>query len=115
MFGYVIVGMLAAFGALSVLWAMLGWLLPGGKGCALVCCGAPDVGILARAKWLKSLGLLNIPLLAVMEADGIVYPGTEICSREELLPRLEQERRQGNGTGDADHPGCSQCRGVSEL
>ena len=33
---YVLLGTLAAYGALSALWAALGWLLPGLRGCALV-------------------------------------------------------------------------------
>ena len=58
MLGYFIWGTLAAFGVLCALWAMLGWLLPGAKGCILVCYGVPDSEILTRSKWLKSLGLL---------------------------------------------------------
>ncbi len=115
MIGYVILGTLAAFGCFSALWALLGWLLPDGKGCALVCYGAPDEGILARAKWLNSLGLLNVPLLAVSETGEGIPPGTEKCSREDLLPRLEWERKRVDGTGNGDHPGRHQRRGVSEL
>lgn len=115
MIGYFILGTLAAFGALSALWAMLGWLLPGAKGSVLVCYGVPDEEILTRAKWLKSLGFLDVPLLIVLQEQEMSYPGTEICSREELLSWLELERNRYHGTGNGDHSGRHQRRGVSEL
>lgn len=115
MAGYILLGTLAAFGAFSVLWALLGWLLPSGRGCALVCFGMPDEGILSRYRWLRDLGLLNVPLLIVAEEGGTEHRGTEICSGEELLPRLEWERNRFDGTGNGDHSGRHQRRGVSEL
>lgn len=116
MAGYVILGVLAAFGLLSVLWAALGWLLPGGKGMALVCVGEPDAGILARYKWLRSLGLLACPLIVAAE-DAALQPmdGMEICAPESLLFRLELERDQIDGTGNGDPTGRNQRRGISEL
>ena len=113
--GYFVVGALCAFGLLSALWAVLGWLLPGGKGCALVCWGMPDEEILARAAWLRSLGLLECPLIVVTVKGEAVLPGTEICAGEELLSRLEWERKRFHGTGNGDHTGRGQCRGISEL
>ena len=115
MAGYVALGALAAFGLLSLLWATFGWLLPGGKGCAVVCCGMPDEGILTRFKWLKSLGLLNCPLIIIAEDAQSVPPETEICSREELLLRLEWERKRFDRTGNGDHTRRHQRRGISEL
>ena len=35
MAGYILLGFLAAFGALSALWAIFGWLLPAAVGCAV--------------------------------------------------------------------------------
>ena len=113
MIGYFVLGTLAAFGLFSALWALLGWLLPGGKGCALVCVGMPDEGILTRSKWLHSLGLLRCPLVVVSEERQPLHPEIEICSREELVPRLERERNHGTGIGDP--PGRNQRCGVSEL
>ena len=113
MAGYVILGTLAAFGLLSVIWACLGWLLPSGKGCVLVCLGEPDVGIVSRWKWLRGLGLLRCPLVAV-NADA-EYEEIEICAGEELLARLEMERNQFHGTGNGDPSGRDQRRGISEL
>lgn len=115
MAGYILIGTLAAFGAFSAFWALFGWLLPGGKGCALVCFGVPDDGILSRYRWLKGLGLMHCPLLIVAEEDGFSCRDTEICSGENLLSRLERERLESNGTGNGDHSGRHQRRGVSEL
>ena len=44
----ILMGTLAAYGALSALWAALGWLLPGRRGCALVYAGTPEEGICRR-------------------------------------------------------------------
>jgi len=115
MIGYFMLGTLAAFGGFCALWAAFGWLLPGLKGCALVYIGVPGPEILARSKWLRSLGLLNVPLLIVAETETGGVPETEICSREQLLSRLEWERNRFHGTGNGDCTGHHQCRGISEL
>ena len=117
MAGYILLGALAAFGLLSILWAGLGWLLPGGKGCAVVCFGYPDEGVQSRYRWLRSLGLFSGPLIAVTEEDEgqPLGCGTEICRPEALAARLEWERNRFDGTGNGDPPGHDQCRGVSEL
>ena len=116
MAGYVVLGVLAAFGALGVLWAALGWLLPGGKGMAMVCVGSPDEGILARYKWLRGLGLFSCPLIVAAEETELrAADGMEICEPENLLSRLELERNKIDGTGNGDPPGRHQRSGVSEL
>ena len=117
MAGMIFLGAMAAFGAMSLLWAMLGWLLPGGRGAALVCVGVPDEGLLCRVKWLRSLGLLNLPLLMLAENPG---PGAdredmEYCTGEALLFRLERERMDGYGTGNGDPAGHRGSGGLSEL
>ena len=117
---YIVMGTLAAIGGLCVLWACFGWLLPGLKGCALVCPGWPDEGFMRRYRWLRDLGLLNCPLLIAAEAqpekperyDG---NGIEICSRDVLWQRLERERTDFDGTGNGDPPGRHQRGGISEL
>lgn len=115
MAGLIILGALAAIGAMSLFWAILGWLLPAGQGCLLVCFGAPDEGILSRYRWLRGMGLLRCGLLSV-EAD-CPCPGDDVeyCCGESVLSRLEWERKQSDGTGTGDPPGHGQCRGVSEL
>ena len=111
---FVLMGALAAWGFLCALWAALGWLLPDGRGCALVCVGQPDMGIVSRWKWLKGLGLLRCPLIAITE-DPHEDSETEQCSRENLLFRLEMERNRFNGTGNGNYPGRHQRRDISEL
>ena len=95
---YVVVGMLAAFGAFCALWTILGWLFPGGNGCVIVCVGEPGV-----------------PMIVLTDEPGREYPGMENCSWAELLPRLEWERNRFDGTGNGDYSGRDQCRGISEL
>lgn len=115
MAGYIIVGTLAAFGAMSLLWALLGWLLPGGQGCVLVCWGQPDEGILSRYRWLRGTGLLRCTLIAVDAKDADPRKDVEICAGEELLSRLERERKESDGTGTGDFAGRDQRRDLSEL
>ena len=94
---YVLLGFLAAYGALSALWAGLGWLLPGLRGCALVYMGRPCEGIRRRYRWLRGLGLLSCPLLAVTQDEETEE--IEVCSRENLLDRLTWEAERFGGTG----------------
>lgn len=112
---YILLGALAAFGAWSALWTALGWLLPGVRGCVLVCMGPPDEGMCSRYRWLWGMGLLNCPLVAVTQDAAAVGKETEICSREDLLSRLEWERERFDGTGTGDSSGRGQRSGVSEL
>lgn len=117
MAGMVFLGTMAAFGCMTAIWLLLGWVLPDGKGCALVCYGEADTGILSRYQWLRGIGLLQVPLVIVSGdlSNDKQRCGMEICSPEALLSRLEQERNQVHGTGDGDPSGRSQRRGISEL
>ncbi len=114
MAGYLVLGVLAAFGLLCAAWAVFGWLLPGMKGCVLVCVGVPEEQMLAKYRLLHGLGILECPLLVVadLENERIEY---EICGREELFSRLERERKRFDGTGNGDHSGYHQHGGISEL
>lgn len=94
---YVLLGALAAYGALSALWASLGWLLPGLRGCALVYMGTPGEGVRRRYRWLRGLGLMDCPLLAVTEQTQTEE--MEVCSREKLLDRLAWEAERFGGAG----------------
>ena len=111
MAGYIILGLLAAFGLLSALWAAFGWLLPGDRGWVVVRYGKPRPEQMARIRWLKSMGMLSCPVLIVTET-GETETDTEICSGENLLSRLEWERNRFDGTGNGDHPGHHQRGGV---
>lgn len=116
MAGYVILGMLAAFGLLCALWVMFGWLIPGGKGGCLVCVGK-SFSLVKRLMWLREMGLLQCPLwvqgenLSEEERAWLRSLGIEICS----LKGLELERNQVDGTGNGDFTGRDQRRGISEL
>ncbi|MDO5546219.1 MAG: hypothetical protein Q4F81_10455 [Eubacteriales bacterium] len=109
----ILLGTLAAYGALSAIWAALGWLLPGLRGCALVYMGTPREGILRRWRWLRGLGLVDCPFLTVTE--DAANKDTEVCGREALLERLIWEAERFGGTGTGDHSGRGQRRGISEL
>ena len=107
---------LSGVGLLSLVWAALGWLLPWGQGAVLVCAGLPDEGILSRYRWLRGLGLLRCPLVAVTEVSSPAIPNDiETIDRHALLRRLEQEWEICHGTGTGDPSGHHRCGGVSEL
>ena len=92
MAGYICIGGLAAFGLLSMLWCLFGWLLPSGKNGVLICIGDPV--FLHRFLWLRSLGLLRCPLripegdYSQKQSDELLERGVEICSREQLLSEI---------------------------
>ena len=99
----------AALGVLSCLWAAAGWLLPGGRGGAVVCLcrgGMREEALVRRYGWLHGAGLLRVPLLAV--DCGLSEPerrwlegraGVTVCTPEQLVRRLEWERNRIDGTG----------------
>lgn len=96
---------LAAAGLLSVLWALFGWLLPGGQnGITVVICGpgADGYGVWLRWRWLRWMGLAGGRMLLVggglseqeRERLGRKHFDIEFCTPEELPSRLELERDQ---------------------
>lgn len=102
---YVIVGAFAAFGVFCGVWMAFGGLLPGKSGGAAVCLcreGLREEPILRRYLWLRGLGLIRVPLLAVdcglREAERKWIEdkggGIELCCPEELPARLELERNR---------------------
>ena len=116
MAGCFVLVLFAAMGIMSLIWVLLGWLLPSGQGMVMVCMELPDPGVLSRYRWLRGLGLLRCPLVAVTEKGNSRVPkDTEICSREELLPRLERENVGTYGTGTGNSSGRGQRRDLSEL
>ena len=94
---YVLLGFLAAYGALSALWACFGWLLPGMKGCVVVYWGRPGEGICRRYRFLRGLGLMDCPFIAV--SSGRETEDYEVCGREGLFHRLAWEAERFGGTG----------------
>ena len=101
MFWYFVVGMLAAFGMLSLLWCLYGCFLGRVTGCALVCLcdGSREEALVLRYHQLRGAGLLRCPLLltgsplTVREQEILQrrYPGTYFCTIEQLPQLLEME------------------------
>jgi hypothetical protein len=97
----ILFGCLAFWGAVSVVWTVLGWLLPKAPLILLYRCPHthhPD-GAIVRYCWLRSLGFVHGPLVIVgscseteQEMLAGTYPGVEFCSPEDLPARLELER-----------------------
>ncbi len=66
MAGFVIIGVLAAFGTLCALWVLFGFLLPRPRGCRLVYfCDGREESVLRRYFWLRDLGFLRCPLVLI--------------------------------------------------
>lgn len=105
MAGYILAGMLAAFGIFCGFWVLLGHLLPGGSEGFVVCRGSPGFPeryFAQRIVFLTEIGLLRCPLLVVdlgleeRYKDRLRRSGgrIEICTPEELSSRLELERKK---------------------
>lgn len=101
----IVMGVLAAFGFICVLWALAGWLLPGGLGSAAVCLchpGLKELSAVRRLCWLRDVGLYRGAIFLVdcgiseTEQKYLtqIGHGVEICSLEELSFRLEKERKR---------------------
>jgi len=97
MAGYVLIGALAAFGLLCVIWVGYGFFLPKAVGGVIVYPGKlteQGMNFTLRCIWLREMGLLNCPLIAVDcaltegERIWLISHGIEIYSREELPKRL---------------------------
>lgn len=102
MAAFIVFGVLAAFGALAVFWAMFGFLLPGQREPVMVyLCRGREEAVVRRWSWLRDLGLLHCPLILVdctlpEEARLRLIKnrnGLEFCGLEDLCARLEQERK----------------------
>jgi hypothetical protein len=65
MMWYVLLGLLAAFGLLCILWALFGFLLPGCSRCTIVLLCKPEreAPLLRRLLWLRELGVLRCGIL----------------------------------------------------
>ena len=101
----ILMGVLAAFGFACALWALAGWLLPGGRGSTAVCLcrpGLKEMPTVRRLCWLRDVGLYRGAVLLVdcglseKERQHLsrMGRGIEFCSPEELPFRLEQERKR---------------------
>ena len=92
---YVIIGTLAAFGLLCMVWTVWGLLTPksGRSG-------------LRRCRWLRGLGLVELTFeIPEREIEKLM-----LCS-----PQGAGLGAKEHGAGTGDSPGCHQCGGVPEL
>ena len=103
---WILVGMLAAFGALCALWVLFGFLLPVQHGTVTVClcCGqGQEEHLIRRHRWLRDMGLTHSPLILLdgglteQERERLTRQGITICDLAELTARLEQEREKLDG------------------
>lgn len=89
MIGYVLLGLLAAFGLFCALWVLLGFLLPGSRRCTIIllCMPKNESALLRRLLWLRETGLLRCNI--VLSGRGLTdvqrrhirqrYPSIEFC------------------------------------
>ena len=119
MAGYLIVGMLAAFGALCIGWIIYGFLLPRSGGTVLILDGVGSP-TLRRCIWLQEIGLLDCSLavwtenVSDMEAAWLKSQGIEIWNASCLGERFGTGAK-AHGSGIGDPSGHHQCGGISEL
>ena len=95
MIWYAIVGFLAAFGALCVLWILLGAWLTGPASGRVILCPPPgrEEKAVRRWQWMRNLGLVKGALTVVCAQRPIHNsPGVEFVTLEQLCKQLEQER-----------------------
>ncbi len=104
MIGFVILGTLAAFGALCAVWALWGLLLPGARGGVLVClcCRGGEEAMVRRYGWLRDLGLLRCPMVLLdsslaentQQAIMQMCPGIRFMTLAEFTAGLQEERKK---------------------
>ena len=95
MLWYVIIGFLAAFGALCALWVLLGAWLTDAAPCCVVLFPAPgrEEAAVRRFLWLRELGLIKGRLILVCDTPPAHLPSVVECmTREQYGQTLEQER-----------------------
>ena len=97
MAGYIIFGVLAAFGLICLVWIGCGLVLPRISGGLAVLTGPLDREKLDTARrwvWLREMGLLFTPLAAVeegltgFEREWLICQGFTLYSRAEIAKRL---------------------------
>ena len=99
---YFLIGVLAAFGVVCILWILYGGLLGKTTGGVLVCLcdGSREEALLLRYSQLRSAGLLSCPLiladssLSLREQEILCrrHPGVEFCTMAQLPGRLEMDK-----------------------
>lgn len=114
----ILIGTLAAFGAVCAMWVIAGWLLPSDSGESMIYLPGADEALIRRFLWFRKTGLLACRLVIVVPANGEEdrwsAMGIEICTPEELSSGLRSGAKNIDA-GIGDHPGCDQHRGIPEL
>ena len=100
---WIVLGVLAAFGALCAIWSLLGFLLPGQRGAVAVCLCRGDgteEALIRRHRWLHDVGLIHCPLILLDggltedDKNRLTRQGLIVCDLAELTARVEQEREK---------------------
>ena len=119
MAGFVIIGGLAAFGLLCMLWMIYGMCCGKCEGKLLIV-SAEGKGLLRRCLWLKEMGLLDCPMevcireIDPMDAVWLQMHGIEIWMPGQIGAGTETGAKE-HGAGTGNSPGCHQRGGVPEL
>lgn len=123
MFWYILMGFLAAFGALCALWVLFGLLLPGSIRChtAIFCPKNREIAVIRRFCRLRELGLTRSDLTVLDSSlNGTQqryiqrkYPYIKFSTRQAWLAGQGKEGPFIAGTGDftGNHRG----GGIPEL
>ena len=86
--GYIMLGTLAAFGLVSALWVLYGFLLPAERGGGLYAPARPGVtedSFARRYLWLVDFGISNA------ERDWLTERGVTVCAPEKLAERMGEK------------------------
>ena len=95
--GFIVLGMLAAFGLVCALWVLIGLLLP--RRCGTVIYLGDDAQAAAqRHLWLREMGLTQDRLILLEckdeDRDWLQGQGIEICSLDDLIRRLKMGEKE---------------------
>ena len=121
---YILLGTLAAFGGLCLLWGLAGWFVSGGEEGILILpghSGQGEPGTVRWYLWLRELGLLRCRLvvedfgLSPGERTWLENRGIERIEPGAQLPDTGIGAREIDGTGNGNSAGHHQRGGVPEL
>lgn len=93
--------LLASIGLVSLVWCVLGWVLPDASWVVVFRCpqGHHPDGAISRYQWLRSLGLISGKLVIVGQIPSSEqdiwkkkHPNVEFLTAEDLPAALELER-----------------------
>lgn len=102
---FIVIGVAAVWGVLSIVCLLFGWLLPGDRRAHMLYLCEPDTCaeyVIFGYQWMRELGIVAGPLLLIdsgatpkeKEIFERKHKDVEFCSLEDLKARLELERDQ---------------------